>query len=278
MSYERVPGYEYIKEVRNMILTPAPNTEDGTKWNAEIITYCKRYCVNPNAYVRDPTTGKTWLPLIHLAMQYDSLQDFVKFLLKAKANPKLHPDGAGAPSILLTCAPIYLDYLSKAGCALSPSAIIQQLRSGSVDRLELLHKLGHISDADVTTLLERGDVPYELVQVCTKYLFYAYNIRTDITDKAQITRETLERLGKSLQYCWAHGAVVTDAYVTHCVEYYLHEFLPHGTNTVVPYHSYMDAVKVAHWRPLLNDLRYETTCRVCSQTPDPDLYKPLSKN
>jgi hypothetical protein len=75
------------------------------------------------------------------------------------------------------------------------------------------------------------------------------------------------------------NAPVTENAVAFAVKYYMYEFLELPNfkvkvkiNTPVPYHEHMDKLMVAMLRPLLNDARYEKTCKVAQQKPRDELW------
>ncbi len=269
--YTSVGNYSHIKELRDSIL----NLHKG---DAELMAFIQIHDIPVNCYVHDKNL---WVPLVFMCMRFKERQGLVKYLLKHGANVKLQPDGVD--NILITCHSCYLQYLTKAGCTLSniDTYIMRQLRGGSVCRLQQLIKLGilHVSDID-KFMGDHPNIMQELAETMVKYLFYAFNLKTNVENKKDELNRTIDMTRESLKFVISSGAVLHKEYVTYCASYYLHEFLEDIDTDmkyacVVPYHPHMPGEVVSMLRPLLNDYRYVKTCETCRVKPEEDVYLPV---
>ena len=235
--------------------------------------------INVNAYVQ--LRKGAWVPLVQLVSMYPQYTELVRFLLSNGADPTKLPDMDKVEPIIYTCDRKYLGYLcTKSKCKSSNTQynITKRLRCGDVDRLRDLLKLNVITVEDFA-ISER--TLKDVTQATVNYFFYAFNMK-DITDKTQEIADTLSLCLKSIDLLLELGAAVTEDYLSYCCEYYLYEILQDLINRgvsvqsytqKVPCHTSMNAAFVAMLRPLLNDKRYEETCKVMKQKPESHIYK-----
>jgi hypothetical protein len=276
-----VSNYDNIKQLRDSIL-------DQTKDDSELICIMQEHCIAVDSYVHD---RNLWVPLIFMCMRFKERQGFVKFLLKQGANVKLQPDGND--NILFACHPCYLSYLISAGCKVKAEEtelyILRHLRGGSVGRIQKLINLGALMTGDMDALIAaHPNIMMELVENMIKYLFYAFNIRTDVEDKKVELTSTIARMTESLSFVMSYGAEADMEFNKYCCSNYLYEFIimtaaaaasrgiGNTINYDVQYHQYMDGELVSSLRPLLNDYRYVKTCEACNVKPDDEVYQMLN--
>ena len=270
--YTNLHNYQFLQNIRNTIMN---TTEPDTI----IIQDLQKNHIDSNSYILYKD-GKTWMPLVHLAMCFNR-PELVKYLLKDGANVcKLADTTDPCLSIYFICNQLYLKYLVQKGCPfpeIISETIVKQLTSGAVKRLQHLEKLGLLTKAHYQTLLTDNDIPLKLVTTLVNYLFYAFNIKKHVTNKTDDMEKNIALMKESLQFIVDKGAPISHEFLKYCCEHYLWEYLLIYKSNLTPqlipvYHMEMDGKVVALLRPLLNDKRYENLCQVLSVKPVAELY------
>ena len=269
--YQKRPQYALITQVRNALVTGNSSEE---------LIAMVRSLGDPNEYVQDHA-GKIWVPLIYLAMRYDTQQPFVEYLLKRRADPKRLPDGDGAESIITACHSCYLGTLKGRGVSLGTvveASLTKLLRTGRTDRLRALVAYGFVTEDTIRQFCTNGDVILDVIKALVSYLLYVYNMKSNVDNKTETTRQTIEEFRLVIEWAQQYGALVSKEAQAMMLDYYLYELWPPGVNTspsAPVYHPLMPGDRAALWRPLLNDQRYVRMCEVVGVVPDPDVFRPL---
>ena len=268
--YASLPDYYTLNKLRSMIFSSA-STED-------VIKFIKESKLSPNSYVKGFKANE-WVPILNLLSKTDKHQLAVKFLIKAGVNINLVPDAEPEQQepLLFTCDAVYFKFFNEHGATLTGDMgnnIKRRLRCADINRLKLLIKTGHLN---VETVKSSDPDPILLTLTSMKdYLTYAFNVRQNLTNLTEELKVTIDKFLPCIVKLVEWGCPVTDDAIKFCIIYYLYEFLPvlckDATGAPV-YHEYMDKLTVAMLRPLLNDSRYEKTCRHLNIEPCKELYQ-----
>jgi hypothetical protein len=218
-----------------------------------------------------------WVPILHMAARTKE-SSLVQFLIKSGANLNLLPDAEAEQlePLLFICDEIYFKYFVEHGCQVKSEHkgvnILRRLRCADIRRLTLLVKTRILTVQDI---LSAGDTVLYSLTAMKDYLTYAFNIRQNLINLTEELNQVISKFMKSITQLLAWGASVNSEAQKFAVNHYLYEFLAlpaFTTELPVPYHEFMDKLTVAMLRPLLNDARYEKTCRVLHQSPCAELY------
>lgn len=275
--YAALPEYYHMEKLRAMLLS---NTSDPL----DIINFIKKEHVPVNSFVKGLKLNE-WVPLLHLCCRTGRFQTVVKFLIRSGANINLLPDAdlEQMEPLLFICDEIYFKFLIEHGCRISTESnsvacnIMRRLRCADIKRLRLLVKVKQITVADIIESTE-DPILYCLTSM-KDYLTYAFNIRTNIENLTQELNTVIIKFLTCVTQLLEMKAPVTEKAVAFAVNYYMYEFLELPNFLVdvkitapVPYHEHMDKLMVAMLRPLLNDARYEKTCKIAQQKPRDELW------
>ena len=244
----------------------------------DAISFMTARGLSVNSYVSG-LRKETWVPVLYLAAMSDKREVLVRHLIVHGADVLLKPDG-DAPPILLTCHTKFLQFFISRGARVDDAKFIRDaLVHGEGARIRALMRRNIISKAMLQAVghLAGGweGIILSGLKLALSYLFYLY-ASSDGQKNKEITDLTFKKYVDvawlALECGWEPGEQVLNL----CVDYYLYEMLenlrpPPGLTPVI-YHTQMDRSLVAMYRPLLNDRRYEETCRVTGQAVDPELY------
>ena len=254
------PDYYRYEELRRLI---------EKKDSVAAMKYFVSHSLPVNLYMRansDPK-GDLFVPLIYKTLQTKELHEFSLYLLKHGAKFKLEPDGDEYPDLLFTCHTKYVPWLIKKGATVShPDVGIKKcLMVGNWERLQLLISSGMITAAQVTYEQEQ---PYQMIKTAVHYLtfFYTQAIKHESTGgeppslKGE-TDKTIEKYRKTFELF--PPKEIKPEVIQLCVDYYLYEILQvldvtYSDNP--PVYNQKGTI-TAVVRPLLNDARYEKTCK-----------------
>ena len=258
------PDYYKLQELRTLILSDKCQ---------EAIDFMRANNLSVNSYLSG-LRKETWVPVIHLACLSAKREGLVRYLLLNGADVSLRPDGR-APHILAACHDKYLHNFIRR----SPGVVIDDkehvcdiLRRGSGQRITQLLRAG-IIPGETLRSIEWEEIMLSGIRLALSYLFYRYSqegAMRAFTDETMVKYSAVAALAK------LHGWVPGHEFLQLCADYYLYELLQDielpGKRPPVIYHPQMDRLLVATFRPLLNDRRYEETCRAMGQEVDPELY------
>jgi len=272
--YATLPEYYHLEELRSLILNESSTQET-------ILEFLKNKQIPVNSYVKGMRPNE-WVPLLHIFCRSAKFQNIVKFLIKSGVKINLMPDAnkEQLEPLLFICDEIYFKYLFEHGCRLPNTAqegnIKRRLRCADAKRLRLLVKVKQLKIQDIIS----GDPILYCFTSMKEYLEYAFNIRTNITNLTEELNSVIAKFTICIEQLIEWGAPVTEEAVKFAVNFYLYEFLSlpafklkASTYTgSVPYHEFMDKLQVAMLRPLLNDSRYEKTCKITGQQTCKELW------
>ena len=274
--YASLPDYYKLEKIRALILSGV-SSED-------IISFIKENKLSVNSYIKGLRANE-WVPILSLLARTDKHQLAVKFLVKSGVNINLVPDADPEQQepLLFTCDMTYFKFFNEHGAKITGSLdanIKRKLRCADIKRVKLLIKTGHLTVSSVVNA-DTDPILYTLTSM-KDYLTYAFNIRQNLTNLTEELDSTVIKFLVCVEQLVAWGCPVSQNAVNFCIDYYLHEFLSIKAfnalkfQTVNPeYHEYKDKLVVAMLRPLLNDSRYEKTCRVLNVTPNRELYQKI---
>jgi hypothetical protein len=248
----------------------------------EAVAYFLQEKFNPNAYIKGHKQG-TWVPLLYQCLQDKRLTPLIKLLLKQGGKVAQRPDGP-APPLIFVCDDIYFDYLVKR-LPFDPESLLENLYTcflyGKHKRIEKLLTAELITDCDIAKVQKKyPNMVFEMIDTCVKYLTYYYGAQLKKGDpEANLKKCTTETLEKYVLLCnYIAVESIQPAVIDLTVRYYLFEILQafrqkgYNLPSLKPVYA-AGGAKEAILRPLLNDYRYEQTCLVLNQTPDPCIYE-----
>uniref|UniRef100_A0A6C0J739 Ankyrin repeat protein n=1 Tax=viral metagenome TaxID=1070528 RepID=A0A6C0J739_9ZZZZ len=270
--YIKQSNYPYINKIRDMFLKKSDSLI--------LLNYLKKGLikgyVNTNDYIQHPYDKNCWIPLIYMFSLTNQYHEIVKLLLKRKAIPSLEPDVDidCLKPILFNCHSLYLShFINKGKCNLNyPNSVLlynlkNVLRCAEWKRLQILDNLKFINGSKLI-IDNDEDLVYFCILTLKNYLFYCYNERKNLEDKTTETNNTINKFVKTIDILHKWGHTFSSESFALCKEFYMYEFLSlnifkdnHDDEKVV-FHEDLLPLKVACFRPLLNDFRYAETCRI----------------
>ena len=268
------PSYFLLEDLRKKIHIEETSSD-------EISDFILKNKISISSYVKG-FKDDVWVPIIYHLCKYEKYQDVIKFLSKKKLNFALPPDGEMSENIFFYCHGSYLKFLYDKGCRVLKRdlnySIIKRLKCADVKRLETLIKLNVITCKQV--IEADSDVIFSSLEWLKAYVTYVFNFKKDITNLTAELNCAITKFLVSVESLIEWGAPVTEKTCNFACENYLHEFLAlfikykAMTFKLRPvYHERMDKIQVAMLRPMLNDRRYEQTCKVLNLKVNEEVYK-----
>ena len=270
--YANLPNYYLAEELYQKF--------KNNSSESDIITFLKNNKLDPNIYIKGKKNE--WIPLIYQCCRTDKYPEVVKYLVKAGANTSLSPDGDNSENLLLVCHGNYIKFLYDRGlripAACISTGIIHRLHCADAKRLKALLRLKLCNKEQIITAC--NDPIYFCLKAMKDYLVYVFNMKSSSSvPKTTELHQTLDKYKDCIQSLIAWGAIISEEALSFCIKYYLYEFLElpgfkerPGGPPGPTYHEQMEALEVAILRPLLNDFRYERTCRVLNVVPNKELF------
>lgn len=202
------------------------------------------------------------VPIIYALSCDRKYRPLVEKLLKEGADPRIESEKDDFVPILFYCHSDFVRMFSEKGCHCNYSldVLVNNLKkcisSANWQRLVLLDNMGHI---DLAEIIKDADYDYIdfSINILIGYLFHLYNKRTDVYDVSSHTTDVIEKYKCLISLLVKKGSKVSRKTVTTIFDYYLYELLD-----IVPVKENpkkledKDPVKVALFRPLLNNFRY----------------------
>jgi len=263
----------------------------------EALDFIIKNNIDPNGYVKGTKKG-TWIPLFYCCATSQNTEPIMNYLIGKKVNPKKLPDAEpeDIEPLIFVCKDEYLKYLVNYGLTIDKSTkgndIIKCLKYGKYERLTQLVSMGIIN---VNDIISNCTTIIDILDIAIKYLNYsytAYNIAVS-NDKPitwtpkERTNSTMSQYAMIIDYIFSLGSVknfLSKDTIEYCCKYYLHEILTVIKNNIseskwsklkkdiVPVYNTIGPL-VALMRPLLNDKRYELTCKVLEISPVQEIYE-----
>lgn len=268
--YINKAGYKQCNTLRSLIIAHD---------SAAALSFMKKHRINVNSYVRG--ARGTWTPLIYLLCTERENATLMKYCLTHGVNLKLLPDGE-VEYLPYICNSLYLKTLAKlARFKVHHPSILRRVTRGDGIRISQLLQLGLLTDENIAEFImneeaNEGGIIYNSLKVMLNYLLYVYNMQKGEFNKTKVTEATVDKYRQTIIFLLKHGAKPTQEVWKLCVDYYLFEIIPalnRDSLVDVKYHTQLNMTTVALYRPLLNDYRYEMTCKVLGVIPDPELYQ-----
>ena len=249
------------------------------------------------AWLPHPGCTSVYVPVVYLLSMRAEYVDAMKYVLSLKPNLAFIVEEP-VPPMLLTCHSLYLQHLMQNGATLSmystkkqAELLAQRFVSRGWKRVHTLHTHGAVSDAVAKLAFANKPglmvdvLQHERSQLCAYVMQREQGASTDgPANPREAGEDVVRHIQHALEYFLRFNAAstLTREFHQQCVDLYLHEVLsdarirPHVPSTITPtYHERMPrAFLVALLRPLLNDRRYELTCRALGTLPDEALTKP----
>ena len=281
--YVFLPEYPKLEMLRRFILR-------GEVQPA--LDYFRSENLDPNAYIKGVRNG-TWVPLLYQCLQDNRFTPFIKVLLNRGGNIHLKPDAAEPQTPLIyICADLYLDFLVKRGLKPEPTSKAQDLYHcflyAKHSRVKKLLGHGLLNPSDIQALEKAyPELVHHMLDTGVKYLTYFYGAQVKKSQSGKgdatanlktVTEDMLARYVDLLHYT---REPPTQAVADFCADYYLYEILAfyatRGDPLIArPVYGKTGATE-ALLRPLLNDYRYEQTCRVLKVAPEASIYQSYSR-
>jgi hypothetical protein len=273
--YASRPDYFLLQELRDKIFKDT---------SEQIINFIIVNKISVNSYMKGLKINE-WVPLLYLACSNSKYVDLVKYLIKSNVNIHAMPDSDDIEHILYTCDGLYLKFLYDKGCrpdnGNTVKNIKRRLRKADIKRLVSLIKLNVITCEDIYST---EDPVLYCLKSMTDYFKYAFNVRKDLVNFTAELNEVIEKFLRCVNQLILWKCEITDEACIYAGKYYMFEFLKFDAfktqinfENVVKYHEHMDKLEVAMLRPLLNDARYEKTCKALNIIPAKDLYLKMSE-
>jgi hypothetical protein len=253
----------------------------------QAVHHFKAVNFDPNAYIKGSRPG-VWVPLLYQAFQDKRMMGLIKVLINRGGKVNKLPDGDDeAPPLIFVCDAMYIDYLYKQGLrgtGLTP--IYQCFLYGKYEHLKKLTGLAVIAPADIEKVQAAyPDLLYSMLDTGVKYLTYYYGAQVKKGDEnanlKKCTDDIIARYVGCLDFL--DLSTIDQKVVDLCAKYYLYEILTRlrlnfkpGFTCPVNYGD--TGAKEALLRPLLNDYRYEQTCKILKVRPDPVVYQGYNRN
>lgn len=239
--------------------------------------------IEPDIYL---PIGKLWTPLLYAASLPPGRDKVVRYLLHVGINPLLKVESEGSSTsispILYDCQSRYLKAFKSRirQTSLDKKALIWFGLINNIVRLKQLVGTRYLTVDDILQLTDYR----KLISYFINHLFYKLN-----DDKAEespprqtIVREGMSQLAKATAYLWEVNYPFSEADIQTLIDNYCIEplglmprSLLEADDYKVQYHLQMNGLRMAAFRGLYNDARYEAICQLLRIKPDPTLYQTL---
>lgn len=232
--------------------------------------------------VSHPLNREVRIPLIYLLCQHSDYHPVVKYMMKRRCNVNLNTEPF--EPLLLATHSLYLQHLLKRKATFPVKNrqkwLVHKLVGGGWKRISLLLNHGIVSSEEISSAVAMKDVDvlYQtLVRDKKRLMVSLMQSLHTTTPRAQV-EDMVHQWLALYRFLFAHGYVPSVQCIEFCVEMYIFELLqldafvvPEGVKPV--YHEHKSkALEVSLLRPLLNDYRYEQTCKVLQLEPHPEVY------